>query len=140
VTACGRVGVWACGRVGEFRRNVPPGGEPLYSVPQGLPIFFSTRRRPKIVLNRRLPETTARDVLPRGFARRLPIPPPADKSHVQPLAGAACLTVLCGPTPRRDKYSGLFGRDPKRLPSRGASPPLDLVELLLILPQCFSAS
>src|ERR1700745_3262089 len=40
-----------------------PGGEPLWNVPKDLVIFSLLRGRPNTVLNRRLPETTARAVL-----------------------------------------------------------------------------
>jgi hypothetical protein len=40
-----------------------PGEEPLRNVPKDLVIFSPLRRRPNTVLNRRLPETTARAVL-----------------------------------------------------------------------------
>jgi hypothetical protein len=50
--------------VGDLRRDVPTGGEPLWTVPKDLLLFFPGRGRPNKVLNRRLPETTARDVLP----------------------------------------------------------------------------
>jgi hypothetical protein len=39
------------------------GGEPLWNIPKNLVIFFPERGRPNKVLNRRLPRTTARDVL-----------------------------------------------------------------------------
>jgi hypothetical protein len=42
----------------------PTGGEPLWNVPKDFVIFFPVRGRPNIVLNRRLPGITARDVLP----------------------------------------------------------------------------
>ena len=53
-----------------------PGGEPLWHVPKNLAIFSPLRGRLNRVLNRRLPEITARDVLPivlfgiRSSARR----------------------------------------------------------------------
>jgi hypothetical protein len=37
-----------------------PGGEPLWNVPKDLVIFSALRGRPNTVLNRRLPEITAR--------------------------------------------------------------------------------
>ena len=41
-----------------------PGGEPLWNAPNDLAIFSPLRGRPNMVLNRRLPEFAARDVLP----------------------------------------------------------------------------
>jgi hypothetical protein len=40
------------------------GGEPLWIVPKDLVLFSALRGRPNTVLNRRLPEITARRVLP----------------------------------------------------------------------------
>jgi hypothetical protein len=43
-------------------RDCPAPGEPLWIVPEDLGLFFLARRRPNMVLNRQLPEITARDV------------------------------------------------------------------------------
>jgi hypothetical protein len=52
---------WAW-HVDAIRDCPAPGGEPLWIVPEDLGLFFLVRRRPNIVLNRRLPKITARDV------------------------------------------------------------------------------
>jgi hypothetical protein len=71
------------------------GGEPLWVVPQDVAIFFPTRRRPKMVLNRRLPEATARDVSPRAVSWIVySHQTPTNVSRVEPFAGAACLTTF----------------------------------------------
>jgi hypothetical protein len=52
--------VWACGRVGDLRREAPTRGEPLWIVPKKPAIFVFARGRPEISLNRRLPRTFQR--------------------------------------------------------------------------------
>jgi len=44
-------------------RSISGTGEPLWNVTKDLVIFFSLRGRPNTMLNRRLPEITARPVL-----------------------------------------------------------------------------
>ncbi len=46
----------------EMSDSSQPGGEPLWNVPNELAIFYPLRGRPNPVLNRRLPEITARAV------------------------------------------------------------------------------
>jgi hypothetical protein len=54
----------ANGRMGDLRREALAGGEPLWIGSKDPVIFFPMRGSPKMVLNRRLPGITARDVLP----------------------------------------------------------------------------
>ena len=76
----------ACGRDAN-------GGEPLWIVPKDLLLFFPGQGRPNKVLNRRLPETTARDVLPSvPFGNLHPLEAPFTLRRVKTFVGAACLT------------------------------------------------
>jgi hypothetical protein len=68
-----------------------PGGEPLWNVPKDLVIFSPLPGRPHTVLNRRLPEITARDVLSSVrweivHLRDLP----TNLTRVETFPGAAC--------------------------------------------------
>jgi hypothetical protein len=95
VWAYGRMGVWAYGRIGvsAYRRmgETPTGGEPLLNARKDLALFFPGRGRPNKVLNRRLPETTAGDVLPSApfgdssSAQRAERPNPHSKVRGSPL-------------------------------------------------------
>jgi hypothetical protein len=49
--------------------NAAPGGEPLWVLLKDFAIFFPARGRVNMVLNRRLPRITARDVLSSSSSR-----------------------------------------------------------------------
>jgi hypothetical protein len=140
---------------GDLRREALTGGEPLLNARKDLALFFPGRGRPNKVLNRRLPETIAGDVLssaPFGdssSAQRAGRP--NTRSNVR---GSRLFNEICGLPHAETNIAGFFRHDPKRLPSIHAAmpkrllaagfwvlaPTLALSQLLLILPPCFSAS
>jgi hypothetical protein len=94
-------------------------------MPKGAVIFFPERERLNMVLNRRLPElplamfclSFASEVIdPRNR------PADADLTRVETFPGAACLTRLAVMQRAKTNIEGSFLCDPKRLPSRSASP------------------
>jgi hypothetical protein len=67
------------------------GGEPLWNVPKDLMFFSTPRRRRNPILNKRLPQTTARIDLPIVAPREFFIAQgPAVLTHVETFPGAAC--------------------------------------------------
>jgi hypothetical protein len=68
-----------------------PEGEPLWNVPKNLVIFSPWRGKPNTVLNRRLPEITARPVLSIApFEAVHPCDGPTNLARVETFPGAAC--------------------------------------------------
>jgi hypothetical protein len=82
--------------------NVAPGGEPLWVLLKDFAIFCPARGRLNMVLNRRLPRITARDVLSIVLFEIIhPRDGPINLSRVETFPGAACLTGFAAIHPPR---------------------------------------
>jgi hypothetical protein len=97
----------------------PPGGEPLWVVPEILTIFCLVRRSPNLVLNGRLPEATARVLSPHRTAGILPIRSKRQKPNpCRNVTGSRPFFAPLSGFSREPKFSDILGHGPKRLPSR----------------------
>lgn len=121
-----------------------PGGEPLWNVPNDLGIFSLLRGRPDPVLNRRLPETTARVVLSIvAFGGACLREEPTNLTCVETFPGAACLSEISGHARAETNIAGWSGTcrsgSPPKLSALRAYDALLAPELAGLFPETESA-